>query len=87
MVADGGEDTDMSSSSNLPTEILEQRAAEQRRRIHNSVSELRSSVTEVVREKLDAKRYLREYMGPVTASAALFGLFLGYGVAGMFTRD
>jgi len=77
----------MSTTSNLPPEVLEQRAAEQRRRLHNSVSELRSSVTEAVREKLDVKRYLREYMGPATVTAALLGLFLGYGVTGMFTRD
>jgi hypothetical protein len=77
----------MSSSSNLPPEVLEQRAAEQRRRLHNSVSELRSSVTEAVREKLDVKRYLRGYMGPATGAVAIFGLLLGYSTAGMFTRD
>lgn len=75
------------SSTNLPTEMLEQRAAEQRRRLHNSVSELRSSVTEAVREKLDVRRYLHRYMGPATAAAAIVGLLLGYGTAGMFTRD
>jgi len=74
------------STHDLPTEVLEQRAAEQRRRLHNSVSELRSSVTEAVREKLDAKRYLREYMKPVAATAAVLGLLLGYSTAGMFTR-
>ncbi|MFZ0704188.1 MAG: hypothetical protein WAM71_01205 [Candidatus Korobacteraceae bacterium] len=74
------------SSSNLPPEVLEERAAEQRRRLHNSVSELRSSVTEAVREKLDVKRYLREYMGPATTVAAILGLLAGYGTAGMFTR-
>jgi len=75
------------SSNNVPGEVLEQRAAEQRRRLHNSVSELRSSVTEAVREKLDFKRYLREYMGPATAAAAIFGLFLGHATAGIFTRE
>jgi len=75
------------SSSNLPPEMLEQRAAEQRRRLHNSVSALRSSVTRTVREKLDAKQYLRKYVGPVAATAAILGLFLGYGTAGMFTKS
>jgi len=75
------------STTNLPTEVLEQRAAEQRRRLHNSVSELRSSVTEAVREKLDVKRYLREYMGPATAAAAILGLMLGHATVGIFTRD
>jgi hypothetical protein len=75
------------STNDLPTEVLEQRAAEQRRRLHNSVSELRSSVTETVREKLDVKRYLRPYMGPATTAAAIIGLLLGYSTVGMFTRD
>lgn len=77
----------MSTSSNLPPEILEQRAAEQRRRLHNSVSELRSSVTQTVREKLDVKRYLCGYMGPAITAAALLGLMLGYGTAGVFTKS
>ena len=77
----------MSSDSNLPPEILEQRAAEQRRRLHNSVSELRSSVTQTVREKLDVKRYLRDYMGPATTAAAILGLMLGYSTAGIFTKS
>jgi len=85
MAPDGGENSDM-SSSNLPPEVLEERAAEQRRRLHNSVSELRSSVTEVVREKLDLKRYFREYMGPATTAVAILGLLVGYSSAGMFTR-
>jgi hypothetical protein len=76
----------MSSNSNIPAEVLEQRAAEQRRRLHNSVSELRSSVTETVKDKLDAKKYLREYTGPASATAAIVGLLMGYAFAGMFTR-
>lgn len=75
------------SSNNLPADVLEQRASEQRRRLHNSVSELRSSVTEAVREKLDVKRYLRLHMGPATATSAILGLLLGYRTLGMFTRD
>ncbi len=75
------------SSNNLPADMLEQRATEQRRRLHNSVGELRSSVTEAVREKLDFKRYLREYMGPAASAAAICGLLLGYNTAGIFTRD
>ena len=86
MAANGGENPDM-SSSNFPTEVLEERAAEQRRRLHNSVSELRSSVTEAVREKLDVKRYLRKYVAPATTAAAIVGLLLGYGTAGLFTKD
>jgi hypothetical protein len=86
VVTDGGENSNM-SSNNMPTEVLEQRAAEQRRRLHNSVNELRSSVTEAVREKLDLKRYLREYMGPAIATAAILGLMAGHATVGIFTRD
>jgi len=74
-------------SNQIPAEVLEQRAAEQRRRLHNSVSELRSSVTEAVREKLNYKRYLREYMRPAALVSAAFGLLAGYTATGIFTRD
>jgi ElaB/YqjD/DUF883 family membrane-anchored ribosome-binding protein len=74
------------STNDVAAEALEKRAAEQRRRLHNSVSELRVSVTEKVREKLDAKRYIRQYIGPATAVAALVGLMLGYSTMGLFTK-
>jgi hypothetical protein len=59
------------------------RAIEQRRRVHNTVSELRDQVRETVREKLDVKRYASEYSWPAAAAAALFGLLLGYSTAGV----
>ncbi len=68
--------------SAMPTDVLELRAAEQRRRLHNSVAELR----EQVREKMDVKKNMREYLGPASAAAAVVGLTLGWGFAGMFTR-
>jgi hypothetical protein len=64
----------------MPTDILELRAAEQRRRLHDSVEELRSQV----RETLDVKRTAREYVVPASAAAAFIGLILGYGMGGMF---
>ncbi|HZU43319.1 MAG TPA: hypothetical protein VE994_11645 [Terriglobales bacterium] len=68
--------------SAMPTDVLELRAAEQRRRLHNSVAELR----EQVREKMDVKKNVREYMAPAAGAAALVGLIMGWGFAGMFTR-
>jgi hypothetical protein len=65
----------------LPTEILEQRAIEQRRRLHNSVAELRSTL----KERLDVRRTAREYLGPAAAVAAVVGLVMGYSMTGMFT--
>jgi hypothetical protein len=66
----------------LPTEVLEQRAAEQRRRLQNSVSELRSSV----RERLDYRKAARENVWQASGALALIGLVLGWGFTGMFTR-
>ncbi len=66
----------------VPTDILELRAAEQRRRLHNTMSELR----ETVRERVDVKRQAREHLKPAAGAAALFGLILGYGMGGMFVR-
>jgi hypothetical protein len=70
-------------TSGLPVDILAKRAAEQRRQIHNSVVELRQSV----KEKLDIKRNLHEHLWPAAGAMALLGLMLGYGIAGIFTRD
>ena len=65
-----------------PTDILELRAAEQRKRLHNSVVELR----ETVRERLDMKKTVREHFAPAAGGAAVIGLILGYGMGGMFSR-
>jgi hypothetical protein len=72
--------------NNLPTEVLEQRAAEQRERIHNSVDELKSSLRETVREHLDVKKYAREHVWGLLAVGSLVAMVSGYGLAGMFTR-
>ncbi len=66
----------------MSTDILEIRAEEQRRKLHNSVSELRNQV----REKLDVKKNAREHVWPASGAVALIGLMVGYGVAGVFTR-
>ncbi len=65
----------------VPTDILEVRAAEQRRRIHDSVLELRSQVE----DKLDVRKHASEYVWPASGVAAALGLLFGWGVAGMFS--
>jgi hypothetical protein len=70
-------------TTSLPIEFLEQRAAEQRRQLHNSAQELRSAV----RERVDVKRNVREYIAPLAGAAAVLGLALGYGIAGVFVGD
>jgi hypothetical protein len=68
--------------STTPTYELELRAAEQRKRLHNSVEELKYQV----RDKLNIKRNVRQYMLAASGVASLMGLVLGYGFAGMFTK-
>jgi hypothetical protein len=72
----------LKTSPDLPTQVLEQRAAEQRRRLHNSVTELREQVRGTVREKLDVRKRAREYVWPAAGTAFLFSLLIGYGTAG-----
>jgi len=74
-------------TSSIPVDILEKRAADQRRQLHNSVSELRQTVRQTVREKLDVKAHAREYIWPAAGAMAFIGLILGYAFAGMFTSD
>lgn len=69
-------------SENPATHELEVRAADQRRRLHNSVSELSLQV----HEKLDMKRKVRQYFWQATGVSALLALIVGYGFTGMFTR-
>jgi hypothetical protein len=61
-------------------DAYETRAAQQRRRLHSSVEELR----DVLREKLDVKANAREYIVPAAGVLAFMGLAVGYGIAGMF---
>lgn len=65
----------------LPPDILEVRAAEQRRRLHATVLDLRQQVE----EKLDVRRQAAEYVWPASGAAALVGLVFGWGVASMFS--
>lgn len=69
-------------TSSMPVEVLEERAADQRRQLHNTVVELKSSL----RESLDIRRNAREYLLPAAGAAACLGLLLGYGMTGIFTR-
>lgn len=70
-------------ATNIPTDLLELQAAEQRRRLHNSVAELRVQM----REKLDLKRNARRYFWPASAVVGLCGLMLGYGFGGILSRN
>lgn len=68
-------------ASALPPDVLELRAAEQRRRIHDSVLELRSKLE----DKLDVRKNAAEHVWPASGIAVLVGLVAGWGVAAMFS--
>ncbi len=67
------------SEPNLET--LEMRAREQRKQIHNSVQELKSSV----QARLDPKRNARLYFPQIATVAAILGVSAGYVVGGIFS--
>jgi len=67
----------------IPVDVLEKRAADERRQLHNSVQELRESV----HERLDVKRNVRNHLGMISGAMAVIGLIVGYSVTGIFTRD
>jgi hypothetical protein len=68
--------------STLPSADLELRAADERKRLHSSVTELKSRV----RETLDVKRNVREHVAVASGIVGVVCLIAGYGLAGMFTR-
>ncbi|MCU1307849.1 MAG: hypothetical protein JWN45_2544 [Acidobacteriaceae bacterium] len=67
-------------STSQPVDVYELRAAEQRRQLHGSVVDLKDAI----RQKLDVKANAREYMVPAAGVLALFGLALGFSLAGVF---
>jgi hypothetical protein len=68
-------------ASQMPPDILEVLAAEQRRRLHETVLELRDQV----KEKLDVRRQAAAYVWPASGGAALMGLVVGWGLVGIFS--
>ncbi len=72
-------------TSGLPTEILEQRAADERRRLHDSVAELRVAMKDRLDIRRNAEDYTRRHLGPAATIAAILGLAFGWTVGGIFT--
>ena len=67
----------------LPSYDLELKAAEERRRLHGTLAELRSRV----HQELDIRKRVREHLAAACGVAALLSLGLGYSVAGVFVGD
>lgn len=70
-------------SPQMPADILEMRAVEQRQRLHETFSELRSGV----RHKLDVKAQTREYVWQASTVGALLSLAFGYTAGSLFRRS
>jgi len=68
--------------NSLSPEDLENKAAEQRRRIDSSVNEF----TETFKEKVNVTNLAREHLLAISAVGAVVGLILGYGLTGIFVR-
>jgi hypothetical protein len=71
----------MNMEAKMPPDILEMRAAEERRRIHERVLELRAQVE----ERLDVRRQAAAYVWPASGVATLVALVVGWGLAGIFS--
>lgn len=70
----------------MPQEILEKRAAEQRRALHNDVQQLRFAVKHEVKERMDVKPTVSRHFAAFAGGAAVIALSVGYGFAGIFTK-
>jgi hypothetical protein len=68
----------------LPTDVLEQRAADQRRRIHATAAELRTTVKEKLDIRRNAEDYTRDHFPQAAAAVGVVGLALGWLVGGAF---
>ncbi|HXF11654.1 MAG TPA: hypothetical protein VN517_00755 [Terriglobales bacterium] len=69
--------------SELPSYDLELKAAEERRRIHGTLAELRSRV----HEELNVKKRVREHLAAACGVAAVLSLGVGYSIAGIFVHN
>jgi hypothetical protein len=67
--------------TDLPSYDLELKAANERRRLQDSVTELRY----LVRDSLDVKQNVRRHLALVCTGVAVVGLSLGYLMTGAFT--
>jgi len=68
--------------TDLPSYDLELKAANERRRLHEAVEELRSQI----REELDVKNQARQHLGLACSVGMFLGLAAGYTLTGFFVR-
>lgn len=74
-------------NNEIPLEVLEQRAAAERAKLHGSVEDLlqlKTNARETVLEKLDVRRQARQHFWPAVGAASLVALVFGFKLAGVF---
>jgi hypothetical protein len=64
-------------------EELERKAAEERRRLHSSVVELRSCLSDAI----DVRKNMRAHLGWACGLATILGLTMGYSFTGISVRE
>jgi ElaB/YqjD/DUF883 family membrane-anchored ribosome-binding protein len=74
-------------TNSLPTEILEERAAEQRRRLHSTVARMRVSVRDKMNIRRNTEDYSRHHFSQAAATVSTVGLALGWALGGIFDRS
>jgi hypothetical protein len=74
-------------TNSLPTEVLEERAAEQRRRLHNTVAEMRVTVRDKMNVRRNAEDYSRQHFPRAAAAVTTVGVALGWALGGIFDRS
>jgi len=62
---------------------LKKKAAEERQRLHLSVAELRSSLSDAI----DVRKNTRTHLGLACGIATIVGLTMGYSFTGIFVRE
>ena len=68
--------------SSLPSYDLELKAADERQRLHDSVTELKVRIN----ESLDVKNNIKQHFPLAFATSAVLALAAGYYFTGMFVR-
>lgn len=69
---------------------LELRALEERNRLHQTATELRTELETKIndaREKLDIRNQVRKHFAGSAVLVSAIALLCGYGVAGVFTSE
>ena len=77
----------LNDPTEVPPSILEQRAVEERQRLHGTISELKEQVRDTIHEKLDVQRYASEHIWPAAGVAGMLSLAVGYAMARVLKRS